>query len=161
METTKHTADQELVEVATQHNQHVRFPKRFLPKICSNLDQILHSHTFPIFLICCVQLSWSTRWTCDGSFATISKVRVSSTPNPVTAKPRADPHPASKTRGTLQRPLGLAAARGGDGEVNRHGEPLSASSPHVLGYWDIQHLELLCQTELQVRGKVRAVLGIA
>lgn len=106
-------------------------------------------------------MSRSTPWTRDGSFATISKVRVSSTPNPATAKPRRDPHPASKMRGTLQRPLGLAAARGGDGEVNRHRELLSASSPHVLGFWDIQHLELLCQTELQVRGKVGAVLGIA
>lgn len=78
-----------------------------------------------------------------------------------TPKPHADPLPAGMTRGNLQRPLRPAAACGGDGELNLHGEPLSASSPHVLVFWDIQHLELLWQTELRVRGKVGAVFGIA
>lgn len=63
------------------------------------------------------------------------------------------------TRDGLQCPLGLAAARRGDGELNLT-ESRSASSARVRVLWDIQHLELLWQTELWDRGKVGAVFGI-
>lgn len=72
-------------------------------------------------------------------------------PKPQHRTSRRSPH-CQGDKGQLSMSPWASGSPGGDRELNLPREPLSATSPHVLVLWGIQHLELLRQTDLWLRG---------